>query len=251
MINTHRQQPQTKWYISASPREAAVRIKCINLVLCLCISMHDGGYIQLAKSYTAVWLLTNRELFLIMPPMIIMLFDCLFLSCRFSTNTNTQKTKLSPHPSTALMNSWELVRRGWCKEGWTEKDRRWEGREEMNGDRNTRWQSDKEDGGTLDLIIHLRLLLTVLKWELMTCESSKIVFVCRIYWFCLRNFGKSRLPKHVQAVSQVSLWKFHILPSLPFQHCSPPQRNCAHLSIMLHWIKYWSLHAIIPFRYIV
>lgn len=169
----------------------------------------------------------NRELFLMMPATIIMLFDCLFLSGGFSTNTNApKKTWLSPRPSTALMNSGELVRGGWCKEGRTEKDRRWERREEMNGDRNTRWQSDKEDGGTLDLIIHLRLLLTVLKWELMTRESSEIVFVCRIYWFCLRDFGKSCLPKHVQAVSQEApveisqMWR--ILPSLPFQHYSPP-----------------------------
>lgn len=81
------------------------------------------------------------------------------------------------------MNNRELVQRGWCKEGWTERDRRWKGGEEMNGDGDRKWQSDKEGGGTLDLIIHLRLLLIVLKRELMTCESTNIVFVCSIYWF--------------------------------------------------------------------
>lgn len=56
-----------------------------------------------------------------------------------------KKTHFSHHVAATRR---ELVRRRWCKGGWTEKDRRWKKRDKMNGDRNIRWQSDKEDEGT-------------------------------------------------------------------------------------------------------
>lgn len=156
-LSLTRTQPlQTKRCILAAPREAVVWIKWISL---LAVTLHFQEsrwmYSTFPPSSTAVRLLIiyldpKRVMFLIISEAVTMFLDCLFSirqthSHKFETLPPKKKTHFSHHVAATRR---ELVRRRWCKGGWTEKDRRWKKRDKMNGDRNIRWQSDKEDEGT-------------------------------------------------------------------------------------------------------
>lgn len=89
-------------------------------------------YSTSSLSSTAVGLPLDhkREMIVIISEAAIMLLDCLFFpSCRhIVTNLEPppqeKKQKTQPSNHVAVTRR-ELVRRGWGKEGWTEKDRRW------------------------------------------------------------------------------------------------------------------------------
>lgn len=229
--------------------------------MCLCICVDVCGCFGLFLSL--IRHSDGDSLFLITSTMIITLFDCLFFQ-RVSTafahrnkgNFGHSSHSNHPHTHSSSLRWWttdHLSAWGWHKEGWTDRDRCWKGVKEMNGDRDRKWLSDKGDGGSFNLIIHLRLLSMVWKQGLMTCESPNIVFPCSIYWFWVYLLMKHCLPEHVQAILLgLPLWKisqmWRMFGSLPFQPSVFAQRK---MSAMLQQIRYWFLRSVFPSMYIM